>query len=227
MAAPSLWLVRISFGSGGVGSVDVILWLLSVGAAGCGCGDGAESDAVPPGFEEGLGAEEGTVGVADLEVEVGAFGVAGVPRGHDQLPGGHVGSGLDEGLGAVAVRVGVSVGAGDVHAPSASAPLRVGTRRRDVGDGAGVGGVDGGAFGDREVGGGVVVVGAADLGEGDRIDREGEGVDAVGGDRALGEAEGPVVGDPAGDSFDVFGRVVVAEERRGEVVRRWCSRRGR
>ena len=98
-----------------------------------------------------MGAEEGTVGVTDLEVEVGTFGVSGVPRGHDRLPGGHVGSGLDEGLGAVAVRVGVSVGTSDVHSPSTSAPLSVSAGRGDVGDGAGVGGVDGGAFGNREV----------------------------------------------------------------------------
>jgi hypothetical protein len=64
----SCWLVGLSFDSDGVG--NVIVWLLSVGATGCGCGDGAESNAVPPRFEEGLGAEEDTFGVTDLEVEV-------------------------------------------------------------------------------------------------------------------------------------------------------------
>ena len=36
----------------------------------------------------GLGADEGSGGVADLEVEVGALGVAGGAGEHDQLTGG-------------------------------------------------------------------------------------------------------------------------------------------
>ena len=127
-----------------------------------------------------------------------------------------VGSGLDVDLGAVAVGVAVVVETGDGDSPAAFAG---GAWLVDVADGAGVGGVDGGSFGYGEVGGGVVVVAASNLIERDGFDGKGEGVQPVGGDRTLGEAEGPVVGDPAFDGGDVLGGVVVAAQRGFEVGR--------
>ena len=132
------------------------------------------------------------------------------------MPGGHLGSGLDGYLVAVAVRVAVVVETGDGDPPPA---LAGGTRLKNVGDSAWVNGVDGGSLGDGEVGGGVVVVAATDLSQGDRVVGEGEGVETVGGDLTLGEPEGAVVVDPSGDGGDVFVGVVVTPQGPGEVCR--------
>ena len=132
------------------------------------------------------------------------------------MPGGHLGSGLDGCLVAVRVRVAVVVETGDGDPQPA---LAGGTRLKNVGDSAWVDGVDGGSLGDGEVGGGVVVVAATDLSQGDRVVGEGEGVETVGGDLTLGEPEGAVVVDPSGDGGDVFAGVVVTPQRPGEVCR--------
>ena len=185
--------------------------VLSLGAAGLGGGDRADADPLMPRFEESLGADEDTVGVADLEMEVRRYSVSGAASCHYQLTGGHRDPDFDVGgeLVAVAVGVPVVVVAGDREAPSAGTGGVI-TGAGNPGDGAGVGGVDGGTFSNGEVRGRIVMMCTVDLNKGDRVGGKGERVQAVGGDHTAAEPEGPVVVDPTGDPFHVFARVVVA-----------------